>query len=84
MDDDDNICLCFRVSKRKVIQYLRVEKPRVASQLSQCYGAGMGCGWCRPFLEKLFNDANPESVDLPNPVVYADQRRLYRKKNHES
>jgi hypothetical protein len=23
--------------------------------LAECYGAGTGCGWCRPFLKRLFD-----------------------------
>ena len=80
MDDDDDLCLCFHVSKRKVIQYIRVNKPKVTSQLSECYGAGTGCGWCRPFLQRLMEDANPEAVDLPNPDSYAADRTKYRDK----
>jgi bacterioferritin-associated ferredoxin len=54
MELDDELCLCFHVTKRKVINYLRVQRPVAASQLSQCFGAGTGCGWCRPFLERLW------------------------------
>ena len=53
MKPDDELCLCFHVSRRKVEQYLRARRPAVASQLSECYGAGTGCGWCRPFLRRL-------------------------------
>jgi len=56
MQLDDELCLCFHVSKRKVLNYLRIERPRRAGQLSECYGAGTGCGWCRTYLEKLFRD----------------------------
>ena len=83
MDDDDKLCLCFHVTKRKVIQYIRVEKPKVASQLSECYGAGSGCGWCRPFLKQLLEQADPESVDLPDPESYATDRADYRKRLRE-
>ncbi|MGB1707122.1 MAG: (2Fe-2S)-binding protein, partial [Rubripirellula sp.] len=48
MKDDDELCLCFHVTKRKVKQFIRVHQPTVPSQLSDCYGAGTGCGWCRP------------------------------------
>lgn len=54
MDLDDPVCLCFRVTKRKLLSYLRTQQPRVASQLSQCGGAGTGCGWCVPYLKRLF------------------------------
>ena len=55
MELDDDLCLCFHVSKRKVINFIRNEKPSTASQLSECYGAGTGCGWCRSYLEALHN-----------------------------
>ncbi len=51
---DDELCLCFHVTQRKVQNFLRVERPRVASQMSECFGAGTGCGWCRPFLLRLW------------------------------
>jgi NAD(P)H-nitrite reductase large subunit len=60
MDLDDEICLCFRVTKRKVVNFIRVEKVRRVGQLSECFGAGTGCGWCRPFLERLFDQAAAE------------------------
>ena len=59
MNPDDHVCLCFHVTRRKVVTYIRVEKPRRPSQLSQCFGAGTGCGWCRPYLERLLNDSLP-------------------------
>ena len=54
MELDDDVCLCFHVSKRKVVNFIRNENPSAASQVSQCFGAGTGCGWCRPYLEKLY------------------------------
>lgn len=90
MDLDENICLCFHVSLRKVKKFIRLEKPVRASQISQCYGAGTGCGWCRPFLEKLLTESNsaasgnttqsgePEgSLDSLTPRQYADLRENY-------
>jgi len=57
MDLDAKVCYCFHVTRRKLLNFLRVEKPRVASQLSQCGGAGTGCGWCIPFLKQLHEQA---------------------------
>ena len=57
MQPDDELCLCFHVTRRKVANYLRIEKPQRVAQLSECYGAGTGCGWCRPFLERMFQAA---------------------------
>lgn len=80
MNDEDDLCLCFHVKRRKVVQFIRTQKPTVTSQLSECYGAGTGCGWCRPFLERLMRDADPESAELPDRASYALERREYRAK----
>jgi NAD(P)H-nitrite reductase large subunit len=79
MELDDELCLCFHVSKRKVINYLRVERPQRESQLADCHGAGTGCGWCRPFLKKLFQAAraNKPEADLPSADEYAHGRTSY-------
>ena len=79
MDPDDELCLCFHVSKRKVLNFLRVEQPQRVSQLSDCHGAGTGCGWCRPFLKRLFDRSQQPSadVDLPSVQAYARQRAQY-------
>jgi len=80
MELDDELCLCFHVTKRKVVNYLRVEKPRRAGQLADCFGAGTGCGWCRPYLEKLFYQAaagGQLEADLPTAADYARQRAGY-------
>ncbi len=82
MELDDDLCLCFHVSKRKVINYLRVTRPQRAAQLSECQGAGTGCGWCRPFMERLFREFEQrgplENVELPNSDEYAERRASYR------
>jgi len=57
MDLDDHVCLCFRVSRRKLENFVRLHQPKVASQLSECGGAGTGCGWCIPFLKQIFTRA---------------------------
>jgi NAD(P)H-nitrite reductase large subunit len=80
MELDDELCLCFHVTKRKVINFLRVEKPRRAGQLSECFGAGTGCGWCRPYLQKLFDAAVAGGVtepDEPSAAEYARMRTRY-------
>lgn len=82
-DDDQAVCLCFDVSKRKVIQFLRTQTPVAPSQLSECFGAGTGCGWCRPYLKRLWESEQPETVDLPSRDEYANARSEYRKKSSE-
>lgn len=81
MNDDDKVCLCFGVSKRKIVNYCRREKPAVASLISRCLSAGTGCGWRVPFLEDLHRQVEQEveKPDLPvNPEEYARRRSDYR------
>lgn len=73
MSDDAKVCLCFRVTRRKLLSFIRVERPRVASQLSQCNGAGTGCGWCVPFLKRLFDG----EADAMTPEEYAAGRAAH-------
>ena len=87
MDLDENICLCFHVSLRKVKKFIRLEKPIRASQISQCYGAGTGCGWCRPYLEKLLAESNSAEGPTTNledlsPDDYAELRKSYVDQGH--
>ncbi len=80
MDLDAKICYCFHQSKRKLLNFMRQEKPRVPSQLSECGGAGTGCGWCIPFLKQLFVAAQKgdgstfETIDAEE---YSRQRAEY-------
>ena len=96
MKPDDPVCLCFHVSRRKVENFIRIEKPRKPSQLSECYGAGTGCGWCRPYLERLLYaqirpDSNPESTDTEqadwddlDQEIYAQGRAKHVKEGGKS
>ena len=80
MELDDKVCLCFHVTRRKVENFIRIEKPRRVAQLSECYGAGTGCGWCRPFLQRLFERSQRESAEpneLPTAEEYASKRSQY-------
>jgi bacterioferritin-associated ferredoxin len=80
MNLDDEICLCFHVSKRKILNFLRVEKPRRPGQLSECFGAGTGCGWCRTYLSRLFDEAvegETDERDEPTAAEYARHRAGY-------
>lgn len=82
MDLDATICYCFHVTRRKLLNYLRQNRLKVASQLSECGGAGTGCGWCIPFLKQLFREAQSgEATDLDtlDPEEYARQRAEYIK-----
>lgn len=85
MQLDDELCLCFHVTKRKVVNYLRIERPRTPSQLSECYGAGTGCGWCRAYIQRLFDRAAAAGQldpDDPSCEDYAQQRAAYIRAGH--
>jgi bacterioferritin-associated ferredoxin len=76
MDLDAKVCYCFHVTKRKLLNFLRLEKPRVASQLAACGGAGTGCGWCIPLLQQLFQQAVEGSVSSLEQLPPAEHERL--------
>jgi NAD(P)H-nitrite reductase large subunit len=69
------VCLCFHVTRRKLLNFIRSERPRVASQLSQCGGAGTGCGWCVPFLKQLFRQAAEGGASDAEPLKPAEYAR---------
>jgi bacterioferritin-associated ferredoxin len=80
MDQDDHVCLCFHVSQRKLVNWLKREQPSVASRMSECLGAGTGCQWCVPFLRKLHTQwVEGDEPALPvSPENYAKRRAVYR------
>jgi bacterioferritin-associated ferredoxin len=82
MEPDDHICLCHRVSLRKLINFMNREEPSVPSQLSECLGAGTGCQWCVPFLKKLHCQwAAGEEPGISVTVDrYATRRQAYQAK----
>ena len=63
MDLDAEVCYCFHVSRRKLENFVRRTKPQVPSRLSECGGAGTGCGWCIPFLKRLFRATSEEIAE---------------------
>ncbi|MEL6796982.1 MAG: (2Fe-2S)-binding protein [Planctomycetota bacterium] len=81
MDPDDEVCLCFHVSLRKIRTFLQREDPPVASLVSECLGAGTGCQWCVPFLKRLHQfHREGKPVDLRiSPEVYAKSRKSFHK-----
>ena len=80
MNTDRKVCYCFHVTQRKLVNFIRVERPRVPSQLSQCGGAGTGCGWCIPFLKQLFQQAvagGATELEHLTPAEYEHRRAAY-------
>ena len=80
MDLDAKICYCFHVSRRKLVNFMRQTQPKVPSQLSQCGGAGTGCGWCIPFLKQIFEQSatgQESELEVLTPEEYASRRAAY-------
>jgi NAD(P)H-nitrite reductase large subunit len=80
MDLDQKVCYCFHVTQRKLLNFIRQERPRVASLLSQCGGAGTGCGWCIPFLKQLHQQAlegGTTELEGITPEEYERRRAVY-------
>ena len=84
MNPDDKICFCYHVSMRKLVNFSRRTQPRVASQMTQCLGAGTGCGWCIPFLIKIAEDPDALATVELTPEQYAEQRVSYIKSDRKN
>jgi bacterioferritin-associated ferredoxin len=84
MGPDEKICHCYGVSLRKLWNFARGRRPARPSQMSECLGAGTGCGWCIPTLKRIFDEASQEQekekeapdLDL-TPDEYARRRKAY-------
>src|SRR5881397_3973871 len=80
MDVDGKICYCFHVTRRKLVNYVRLNRPKVPSQLSECGGAGTGCGWCIPFLKQIYEQAvsgGETELERLTPAEYERLRAAY-------
>ena len=73
---DDTICYCFHVPKRKILNFIRIHQPRRASQISECGGAGTGCGWCVPYLTRYFEEAQAGKVLDPENLTPEEYERM--------
>ncbi|MEK6675447.1 MAG: hypothetical protein AABZ47_07310 [Planctomycetota bacterium] len=79
MQLDDRICYCYDVTLRKLVNFSRRVKPQQPTRMSECLGAGTGCGWCIPVLIKIAADPDHfEFLDL-TPEQYAELRKAYIK-----
>ncbi len=79
---EDELCVCFHVSRAKVIRWTKRERPKVVSMISECLSAGTGCGWCIPFLTKIHEDviAGREPEPMMSREEYLRRRDEYRKR----
>jgi bacterioferritin-associated ferredoxin len=79
MNPDDKICYCYGVSMRKLMNFSRRVRPQRPSQMTECLGAGTGCGWCIPFLIKIARDPDAFALEELTPDEYAERRKQYIK-----
>jgi NAD(P)H-nitrite reductase large subunit len=87
MGPDDRICYCYNVPYRKLWHFARRRELQRASQMSECLGAGTGCGWCIPILKRIFEasrspgrgdvDGRGEVEIEMTAEEYAAQRQTY-------
>ena len=95
MQVDDELCLCFHVSWRKVLNYIRIHRVKIPSQLTECQSAGTGCGWCRAAMRRLVDRMDkfpPEDddwqhwLDTAIPTTqsddYSEARKQYIDEGH--
>ncbi len=76
MKPDQDVCICYGVTLRKLVNFIRRERPEVASRISECLSAGTGCGWCVPFLEKLHRDALAGKYDGMDELNHEEYARM--------
>ena len=93
MKPDHEICYCFHVSLRKLVNYARRERIQKDSQLSECLNAGTGCGWCIPFLKHIhtlvrdgieLHDDQPVSGLPESTGEYEQARKAYLKSDKKN
>ncbi len=80
MELEAKVCYCFHISRRKLVNFVRQNRPKVASQLSECGGAGTGCGWCIPFLKQIYQqavDGGETELERLTPAEYESRRAVY-------
>jgi NAD(P)H-nitrite reductase large subunit len=75
MKPEDTVCYCFHVTQRKIVNFIRVHRPRRASQISECGGAGTGCGWCIHYLTRLFEASQTTGTGAEDDLSAADYAR---------
>ncbi|MFO0972742.1 MAG: (2Fe-2S)-binding protein [Phycisphaerae bacterium] len=89
---DDQICYCYHVSLRKLVNFARRERPERASRMSECLGAGTGCGWCIPILQRIHRDCADRATYADGQTVsglpetadeYAAARQTYLQSGDE-
>ena len=72
------MCLCFHVTLRMLYRHVVLASPTVVAQMSDCYNAGTGCGWCRPQLARIFAEVKAMPERFPDMGITAEEYRRAR------
>src|SRR5690349_18499645 len=80
--DAREICLCFHVPLGKLEKFYRLHRPKIVSQFAECHGAGTGCGWCVPFLQRLFEQL--EAGESPHVAMSIEEYKTRRLEYHRT
>lgn len=80
MQLDDEICCCYHVSLRKLLNFAHRERPVHPTRMSECLSAGTGCGWCIPILCQIWSKAREGDRFVPGMTAeeYVAARARYR------
>ncbi len=76
IDENREVCLCFHVPLGKLLKFYRIRRLNVPSDFARCHGAGTGCGWCVPHLERLFEQL--QRGEAPEPEMTFEEYRARR------
>ena len=81
MDLNAQVCYCFHVTRRKLVNFIRASNPAWRANCRECRRAGTGCGWCIPYLKQLHRQAveGGETTELEEmtPAEYERRRAAY-------
>ena len=76
MELDQQLCYCFHINKRKIVNFVKRERPKRASQISECFGAGTGCGWCVPFLKEIHRQIVAGEAIEPGSITAEEYEKM--------
>lgn len=85
-ENEREVCICFHVPLHKLVKFYRLHHPAVPSLFSQCYSAGTGCGWCIPFLQKIYEQlkqGQPATIKMSKEEYLSRRKEYHRQTNYQ-
>lgn len=56
MSEKDIVCFCFEISRQEIVEIIQKHKTTTVEELQKYCQASMGCGGCRPDVEKIIEE----------------------------